>query len=111
MRANGESIVGTQPGLEPWQWYGPSTRRDNTHYLHALMRPYESVTVRGVPIKRVNSVRALSTGEELSFTTRCSIPDRLLNADPMGELTIEVPEGAVDEYATVIAVEVGEAVR
>ncbi len=105
MAANGDSITGTTPGLEPWQWYGPSTRRDGTVYLHALMRPYESVTVRGVYIKRVKSVRALSTGAALAYTTRCSIPDRILNSDPMGELTIEVPEAAVDPYATVIGVE------
>jgi hypothetical protein len=35
--------------------------------------------------------------------------DKLLNADPMGELTIEVPESCLDEYATVIAVEVAPA--
>jgi alpha-L-fucosidase len=105
MRRNGESIVGTMPGLEPWQFYGPSTRRDGTVYLHALMRPYETVTARGVYIKRVKSVRALTTGEDLRFTSRCSIPDRILNSDPMGELTIQVPESAVDPYATVIAIE------
>src|SRR5262245_21803627 len=27
MRKHGESIVGTTAGLEPWQFYGPSTRR------------------------------------------------------------------------------------
>jgi alpha-L-fucosidase len=105
MAANGESIAGTTPGLEPWQWYGPSTRRDDTVYLHALMRPYDSVTVRGVPIRRVKSVRGLATGLELSFSTRCSIPDRLLNSDPHGELTVSVPPEAVDAYATVIAVD------
>jgi alpha-L-fucosidase len=72
------------------------------------MRPYDSVTVRGVPIRRVRSVRALSSGEELSFSGRCSIVDQLLNPDPMGELTIEVPERVVDEHATVLVVEVGD---
>jgi alpha-L-fucosidase len=82
MAANGESIAGTEPGLEPWQWYGPSTRRDSTVYLYALMRPYDSVTVRGVPIKWVKGVRALSTGEDLAsppaarFRTGCSIRTR-----------------------------------
>jgi alpha-L-fucosidase len=108
MSRNSDSIAGTKPGLEPWQFYGPSTRRDGTVYLHALMRPYESLTVRGVHIKRVKSVRALSTGAGLRFTTHCSIPDRLLNSDPLGELTIEVPEEAIDPCATVIAVEFGE---
>ena len=56
------------------------------------MRPYDSITVRGVPIKRVKAVGELGDGEGLTFTTRCSLIDKLLNADPMGELTIEVPE-------------------
>jgi alpha-L-fucosidase len=98
-------VVNTEPALEPWQFYGPTTRRANTTYLHLLMRPYESITVRGVPIRRVTAVRELSSGRELTFTTRCAILDQLLNADPMGELTIEVPEDALDPLATVIAVE------
>jgi len=105
MARNGESIVGTTPGLEPWQFYGPSTRRGNRIYLHALMRPYETVSVRGVPIRRVVSVRALAQDTELTHTSRCSIIDELLNADPFGELTIAVPEAVIDPYATVIALD------
>ena len=102
---NGETIIGTSPGLEPWQFYGPSTRRDDTTYLHLLMRPYESVTVRGVPIKRVRSVRVFSTGQELAFTTRCAIMDQFFNPDPKGELRIEVPEDVIDPLATVLAID------
>jgi alpha-L-fucosidase len=109
MHRNGESIVGTTPGLEPWQFYGPSTQRDNVTYLHLLMRPYDSVTVRGVRTKRVRSVRALSTGGELSFRGRCSIIDTMLNPDPLGELTIEVPEAAIDDNATVLAIDFADA--
>lgn len=107
MSRNGESIVGTGPGLEPWQFYGPSTKRGEAVYLHLLMRPYESVAVRGVPIRRVKSVRALSTGEALEYSTRAAIVDSV-QPDPKGNLTIDVPERVVDEYATVIAVEVAE---
>jgi alpha-L-fucosidase len=110
MARYGESIVGTAPGLEPWQFYGPSTQRGNVTYLHLLMRPYDEVTVRGVRINRVRSVRALSTGEELAFERRCAILDRLLNRDPAGELTIAVPEHAVDPNATVIAIEFADGV-
>ena len=105
MSRNGESIIGTAPGLEPWQCYGPSTRSGDRVYVHLLMRPYESATVRGVRIRRLRSVRALSTGEELSFDTRCSILDGMLNADPLGEVTVRVPESAIDPYATVLALE------
>lgn len=105
LSGNGESIVGTEPGLEPWQFYGPSTKRGNTTYLHLLMRPYESVTVRGVPIKRVKRVTVLASGQELTFTTRCSIVDSWFNRDPKGEVTIALPEDAIDSLATVLALE------
>lgn len=108
MARHGESIGGTEPGLEPWQCYGPSTRRGGTVYVHLLMRPYETVTVRGVRIKRVRSVRVLGTGAELKFETRSPIMDTLLgNPDPLGEVIVQVPEPAVDEYATVLALEFG----
>jgi alpha-L-fucosidase len=105
MAANRESILGTEHGLAPWQFYGPSTRRGDRVYLHLLMRPYDAVTVRGVPIRRVRSVRALATGEDLAWTTRCAVADALFNASPLGELRIEVPASSVDAHATVITVD------
>jgi alpha-L-fucosidase len=107
MAAHGESIVGTEAGLAPWQFYGPSTRRGDVVYLHLLMRPYEAVTVRGVPIRRVRSVRVLGTGTELRWSGRSTIVDSLFNPDPAGELRIEVPESALDASATVVAVDFG----
>ncbi|HYM14240.1 MAG TPA: alpha-L-fucosidase [Dehalococcoidia bacterium] len=105
MSRNGEGIAGTMPALEVWQFYGPATRQGDTLYLHLLMRPYDTVTVRGVRIKKVRSARALGTGAELRVHTRTSIIDTLYNPDPRGELTIDVPEAAIDPDATVIAVE------
>jgi alpha-L-fucosidase len=105
MSRNGEAILGTHAGLEPWQFYGPATRKGQTLYLHLLMRPYDTISVRGVPIKRLQSVTELGSGRELPFTTRCSLIDKLLNADPSGELTIEVPQDCLDDLATVIAIE------
>lgn len=105
MSRNGESIVGTVPGLEPWQCYGPSTRAGNRVYVHLLMRPYDTVSVRGIRIRRLQSVRSLSSGEPLPFDTRCSIIDSALNPDPVGEATIHVPEQAIDPYATVLALD------
>jgi alpha-L-fucosidase len=104
MDVNGESIVGTRPGLEPWQFYGPSTRRGARVYLHLLMRPYEQVTVRGVPVKRVERVQLLGHAEPLDFTFRTSVIDQL-NADPMGELVIPVPGELVDPMASVLAID------
>ena len=102
---NGESIAGTMPGLEPWQWYGPSTRRGDTIYLHTLMRPYDTVAVRGVRTKRLRTVRVLTTGEVLPFETRASVIDTHLNPDPLGEVIIALPETAIDPYATVFALD------
>jgi alpha-L-fucosidase len=71
-----------------------------------LARPYESVTVRGVPIKRVERVVEMASGTELAFTTRCAVLDSLLNSDPHGELRIEVPAHLVDDHATVLALDI-----
>ena len=105
MSRYGESILDTQPGLEPWQFYGPSTRKDNFYYLHLLMKPYETISVRGIPIKQVKSVKIVGSDEPLTYTTRCSILDELTQPNPQGELTITVPESAIDPLATAIAIE------
>ena len=100
-----ESIVGTTAGLEPWQFYGPSTRRGDRIYLHLLMRPYESVSVRGAYVTRVKAITVLGTGAKLDWTSQVSAVDQMFNKDPVGELIIKVPESALDPYATVIAID------
>jgi alpha-L-fucosidase len=50
-------------------------------------------------------VKILANGRELDYTTRCPIIDSLFNPDPLGELTIQVPETFVDPYTTVIAID------
>jgi alpha-L-fucosidase len=106
MERYGSSIVGTTPGLEPWQWYGPSTRAadGDVWFAHLLARPYDTVTVRGVPIKRVASVVELASGRSLSFDTRTTVIDSQFHPDPNGEVIVEVPEDVVDVLATVLAV-------
>jgi alpha-L-fucosidase len=106
MDGYGESIVGTTAGLAPWQFYGPTTRRDGRIYLHLLARPYDTIAVRGLPIRRVRRATELRTGTALDFTGRCPIIDELFNQDPTGEVTIRVPERVLDDLATVIALDV-----
>ncbi len=106
MDAHRASIHDSLPGLEPWQFYGPSTRHGDRIYLHLLMRPYESVTVRGVPVKRVRAARVLASGRELEFAKRTSVLDRMFNSDPFGELAIRIPESELDPQATVIELEI-----
>ncbi|MGH9025503.1 MAG: alpha-L-fucosidase, partial [Acidimicrobiia bacterium] len=45
-----DAAVDTDAGLDAWQFYGPTTRRGARVYLHMLWRPYDEVTVRGVPV-------------------------------------------------------------
>ncbi len=108
MQDYSESIIDTKPGLEPWQFYGSSTRRDNRIYLHLLMKPYDTIKVRGIPIKRVKSVLALPSAIPLEYHQRCAIMDSLFNEDPEGELTIIIPPSYVNDYATVIVIELDE---
>ena len=102
----GESILDTTAGLAPWQFYGPSTRRGTRTYLHCLSRPYETITARGLPIRRVKGAFELCSRTALDFTTRCPIIDELFNADPTGEVTIRVPAHLLDDLATVVALDV-----
>lgn len=104
----GDPIHGTTAGLEPWQWYGPSTRAADGDrvYLFAVARPYESVTVRGVPVRRVERVVHVASGEELPYTARMSVLDELINSDPMGELSIDLRPDQIDDLTTVLALDV-----
>jgi alpha-L-fucosidase len=56
-------------------------------------------------VRRVRGVSVLPGGERLETSTRCTVADTLFNADPQGELTIGVPERLLDEYATVLAID------
>ena len=110
MSKNHESITGTKPGLEPWQFYGPSTQKGNTIYLHLLAKPYESVTVRAVHVNKVKSVRVLGSGKELQFAKRITLFDQIRKelanfSDPVGDLVITVPESVMEPHATVISIE------
>ena len=104
MATNAESILDTDPGLEPWQFYGPSTGAATASTSTCSMRPYGQVTVRGVPVRRVTRVAQLGHDDELSYLVRTSVLDRL-NADPTGELVISVPEDTLDPLATVLVLD------
>ena len=70
------------------------------------MKPYETVSIKGIPVNMVKSVRVLGTGEELGYKKRIPVVDILIqNPTPKGELIVSVPDHAVDPYATVIAID------
>lgn len=101
---NGGAVLGVQSGLEPWQHYGPSTKRGTRVYVHLLARPYDTVTVRGVRVKQIERITELATGTPLEFTTRTGIVEGF-GPDPDGEVTISVPQELVDGDATVLAID------
>lgn len=102
---HGAAIFATRPGLAPWQFYGPSTRRDSTLYVFLLMRPVEPVAIRGVPVNHVRSIRTLGTGRRLTFDRRIAVMDTLMGTDPLGELLVTVPERDLEPDATVLEIE------
>ena len=81
-----------------------STRRGQRVYLIMPFKPYDCITVRGVPLKKIRAVSCLSSGEPLGYAARFSATDAVLG-DPSGEMRIEIPERLIDDYATVVAVD------
>lgn len=108
MTAHAPAVHDVDAGLEAWQFYGPSTRRGDVVHLFLLMRPQESVTVRGVPVRRVRRVSTMGSGTELAFTTRAGVLEQLA-PDPDGEVVIDVPEAALDPMITVVTLELADA--
>ncbi len=104
MERHRDSVIGVEPGLEAWQFGGMSTRRGQRVYLILPFRPYDSVTVRGVPLKSIQAVTCLGSNETLAYSARFSAMDAVIG-DPSGEIRIEMPERLIDEYATVLAID------
>jgi alpha-L-fucosidase len=104
MARHAVAVRGTAAGLEPWQFYGPSTRAGDCTYLFLLARPYETVSVRGLPVREVRAVRHVASGEELAFE-RVRTAEATILGDPNGELVITVPEALLDDLATVLSVQ------
>jgi alpha-L-fucosidase len=108
---NAESVQGTEPGLTLWQFHGPSTRRirpDGTTriYLHLVTRPYEQVTVRGLPVSRIENVTLLGDGVGMNWRAQPRLKDVHSGApDPTGELHIGLAGVTLDDLCTVIAVD------
>jgi alpha-L-fucosidase len=105
MARHAEAVHDVGPGLEPWQFHGPSTRRGDTVYCICLARPYDEVVVRGVPVRRVRSARALGTGRSLEIATETGVLESFM-PDPEGTLRIQVADQDLDELATVVALDI-----
>ncbi len=105
LKGNQNAIVESKAGVEPWQFYGPTTRKDNKIHLFLLMRPYDFVTLRGVPIRQIKSVYIEGSKQKLDYQSNAPVVDLLMSVDPIGEIMISIPTEAIDEYSTVVTVE------
>ena len=56
------------------------------------------------PSSGSGAAHVLGRDDDLHYAARTTVLDRL-NADPFGELVISVPEGSLDPYATVVAID------
>jgi alpha-L-fucosidase len=104
MRRHQDAVVGAERGLEPWQFFGPTTRKGNRTFLFCPMRPQEFVVARGVHGKRIESVRALGSDVPLGLELRLSPIDRFVR-DPRCDAIISVPDEACDPVLTVIEIQ------
>ena len=107
MERHSDAITGAEPGFEPWQVYGPSTRRGNRWFVHLVMRPYSGFVVRGLQVRRVERVVHLASGRELVFVPHMG-PVQMLSPDPEGDLHVRLPEDLIEDVATVVAIDVAD---
>ena len=107
-KRHGEAVLGVRPGDAEVQFYGPVTQRDDTVYLHLVLRPLGELVARGLPVKRIRGVRLLATGEPLRFRTNVEVHHGVVPPEPTGELFVEFP-GDSGALVDVIAVDLGAA--
>ncbi len=108
MSRHSTAVLDTQPGLAPWQFHGPTTRRGSTVFLHCPLRPQELVVLRGVKGLHVTGVRAVGTDTPLSWDVQLSALDRIIGGrDAVCDVIISTPDDALDPLMTVIEVTFG----
>jgi alpha-L-fucosidase len=94
MERHEESVVGVQPTVGV-DFYGPSTARPGTLYLHLVMTPVEEIVVRGLPVRRITGIRLLETGEALDYSVSFEVHEQVSHdVEPSGEIRIPAPRAS-----------------
>jgi alpha-L-fucosidase len=104
MDRNGEAVLGSERGLEPWQFHGPTTRKGDAVYLFCDGRPQDFVVLRGTIGATITSVRAVGTDTALTYELQLGALERILGGLAVCDVVIAVPEAALDPLLTVIEV-------
>ncbi|PJJ61991.1 alpha-L-fucosidase [Compostimonas suwonensis] len=96
MQKHRESVIGVSPttGID---FFGPSTARPGTLYLHLVMQPVEEIVVRGLPVRDISGIRLLQTGEPLDHSVSFEVHSIEIGEVTTGEIRIPAPapSGAV----------------
>ena len=96
LNKNGEAIYGTRGGPVTPRTWGVTTRKENKVYVHILDWPASDML--WVPIgSKVKSAKYLKDGSEAGFL-----------AVESGVLLKAIPERAIDEYDTIVVLEVSK---
>ena len=101
-RKHQEAIYDTQAGLPPGYFYGPSTlSRDSTVlYLFLPHPPKDPIALKGIA-NQINRIRVVGEGTKLSH----QLLMKPYWSEKPGIIYIDVPSSTIDEYMTVVAVQ------
>lgn len=102
VRRNQEAIYGTRAGLPCGHVYGSSTLSQDRQTLYVMIfdRPWDAVAIKGI---RNRVVRASICGSSREVAHRTVGGAQWMNIP--GVLWVDVPEEAIDPYATVLKLE------
>ena len=97
-----EAIFGTQAGLQPGYFYGPTTLSKNRDVLYLFVsgKPTGPVVLKGLK-NQINRIRIVGNGTKLEH----EVLMKQYWSEKPGIVYIDVPNQALDDYMTVIAVQ------
>lgn len=113
MGRHAEAVHDTRPGLESWQFPGPTTRsRDGGHlYLMCTMQPRELVVLRQVRGRAIRDISVLGSGTPLTWRLQFGAIEAIIPGDDvLCDVLIDIPDSdadgrpVVDDMITVLKV-------
>ncbi|WP_267489880.1 alpha-L-fucosidase [Enemella evansiae] len=105
-----DAVFDLEPAPEPIRGPVPLAAKSSPTgtrlFAYCTMRPWDRLTLRSVPVRRVRAVRVLATGQELPHQAVPHVSEVHAGvADPLGELDIEVPGEVADALVPVLEIE------
>jgi len=97
-----EAIFGTQAGIPPGHFYGPTTLSKDKDVLYLFLpgKPNGPIVLKGLK-NAINRIRVVGNGTKLQH----SVLMKQYWSEVPGIVYIDVPETVLDEFMTVIAVQ------